>query len=52
MGTPQNVGHRKDQENRTMQNKEYGEDHKSRTTQQLLKFNMIESYDWDIPMSQ
>ena len=52
MGTPQNTGHRKYQENITMQNKEYGEDQKSRTTQQLLKINMIDSYDGDIPMSQ
>ncbi len=42
----------KDQENRIMQNKEYGEDQKSRTTQQLLKINMIDSYGGDIPMSQ
>ena len=35
-----------------MQNKEYIADQKSRTTQKLLKINMIDSYDGDIPMFQ
>ena len=52
MGTLQNTVYRKDQENRMIQNIEYGEDQESWTTQQLLKVNMIDSYDGDIPMSQ